>query len=75
VYGCDGAWLAVAARAHDLLSTGRLDYGAWLRPPRYRVLGVDADTCPCNRSLGRAWPGRGQPHCCARVPMPWDSEE
>ncbi len=50
-----------------------VDYGAALRPPRFRVIRNPntAERCACNRSFGRPWPGRGHPDCRARDPMPW----
>ncbi len=73
VFGCPGALLAVSAAALALLVEARLDYGAGLKPPRYRVLGTPGERCPCNRSFGQPWPGRGQPDCRAATPMPWDA--
>lgn len=75
VYGCPGAVLAVSAAALTLLAEARLDYGAALKPPRYRVLSAPGDRCPCNRSFGRPWPGRGQRDCRAATPMPWDAKQ
>lgn len=72
VFGCPGAVLAVSAAALALLAEARLDYGAALKPPRYRVLATPGERCPCRRSFGKAWPGRGQPDCRAATPMPWD---
>lgn len=72
-FGCPGAVLAVSAAAVPLLDMARLDYGAGLRPPRYRVLGVQHEVCPCRRSFGLPWPGRGQDDCRAATPMPWDA--
>jgi len=73
-FGCEGARLVVSAAALAVLTGARLDYGARLKPPRFRVLN-NANTlvrCPCNRSFGREWPGRGHPDCQAKMPMPWD---
>jgi iron-sulfur cluster assembly accessory protein len=74
-FGCPGAELFVSAAALPLLTGARLDYSGRIKPPRFRVLGNPntPDRCPCNRSFGRAWPGRGQPDCRAAVPMPWDA--
>lgn len=76
-YGCPGAWLVVSTAAERVLAGARLDYGAGLKPPRFRVTGNPNtfERCPCNRSFGSPWPGRGQPQCQARTPMPWDREE
>ncbi|MDQ3457240.1 MAG: hypothetical protein M3513_17665 [Actinomycetota bacterium] len=76
-YGCPGAWLVVSTAAERVLAGARLDYGAGLKPPRFRVTGNPntSERCPCNRSFGSPWPGRGQPQCQARTPMPWDREE
>ena len=65
VCGCPGALLAVSAAALALLAEARLDYGAKLKPPRYRVLGTPGERCPCRRSFGHPWPGPGQPDCRA----------
>jgi iron-sulfur cluster assembly accessory protein len=72
-FGCEGARLVVSPAAMSVLVGARLDYGAALKPPRFRVL-ANPNTplrCPCNRSFGREWPGRGHPHCQSRTPMPW----
>ncbi len=73
-YGCPGAWLVVSAAAEQALRGARLDYGVALKPPRFRVTGNPntPERCPCNRSFGAPWPGRGQQACQARAPMPWD---
>jgi iron-sulfur cluster assembly accessory protein len=74
VYGCDGAWLVVSRLALPILDGARLDYGARLKPPRFRVV-ANPNTplrCPCNRSFGQQWPGPGHPDCQARTPMPWN---
>ena len=73
-FGCEGARLVVSAAALTVLTGARLDYGGRLKPPRFRVLN-NANTplrCPCNRSFGGEWPGRGHPDCQSRTPMPWD---
>jgi iron-sulfur cluster assembly accessory protein len=73
-YGCEGARLVVSAKALAVLKGARLDYGSRLKPPRFRVMN-NANTplrCPCNRSFGREWPGRGHPDCQAYTPMRWD---
>ena len=74
VFGCPGAVLAVSTAALSVLTAARLDYNAQLKPPRFRVLRNPntPDRCPCNRSFGRDWPGRGQPDCRAKCAMPWD---
>jgi Fe-S cluster assembly iron-binding protein IscA len=75
LFGCPGAVLAVSAATYPLLVESRLDYGARLKPPRYRVLSTPGELCPCRRSFGRPWPGRGQPDCRAATAMPWDVAE
>ena len=73
-YGCSGAELFVSAAACAALTGATLDYSSSIKPPRFRVL-KNPNTprrCPCNRSFGRDWPGRGQPGCAARTPMPWE---
>ncbi|HZB51606.1 MAG TPA: iron-sulfur cluster assembly accessory protein [Mycobacteriales bacterium] len=74
VYGCEGAWLVVSADARPVLDGAVVDYGAALKPPRFRVVRNPntVERCACNRSFGRPWPGRGHPDCRARDPMPWD---
>lgn len=74
-FGCPGAVLAVSRTALPLLAGARLDYAAGLSPPRFRVLRNPntPERCPCNRSFGAEWPGRGQPDCRATTPMPWDA--
>lgn len=75
-YGCPGAWLVVSGVAGPVLEGATLDYGARLRPPRFRILGnpnLD-QVCPCRRSFGEPWPGPRQPTCAAYQPMPWDRE-
>ena len=74
-FGCPGAVLAVSPAALPLLTGARLDYSARIKPPRFRVLGNPntPDRCPCNRSFGAEWPGRGHPDCRATTPMPWDT--
>lgn len=75
VFGCTGAVLAVSAVAARALTGARGYYGARLHPPRFRVTGNPNTPmrCPCNRSFGRQWPGRGHPGCQATTPMPWDT--
>lgn len=74
-FGCPGAVLAVSAPALLLLTGARLDYSARVKPSRFRVLANPntPDRCPCNRSFGSEWPGRGQPDCRAATPMPWEA--
>jgi iron-sulfur cluster assembly accessory protein len=74
VFGCPGAALALSPVALATMTGARLDYGARLKPPRFRVL-ANPNTplrCPCSRSFGAEWPGSGQPDCQSYVPMPWD---
>lgn len=73
-YGCPGAWLLVGPGAAAVLAGSTLDYGARLKPPRFRVLHNPnpAHVCACRRSFGRPWPGPGQPDCRSYQPMPWD---
>lgn len=73
-FGCPGAELAVGAEALPVLAGAQLDYRASVKPARFRVLRNPntPERCPCNRSFGRAWPGRGQPDCRATRLMPWD---
>lgn len=74
-YGCAGAELFVSDAAGDVLTGATLDYSAAIKPPRFRVV-RNPNTparCPCNRSFGHDWPGKGQPGCMARRPMPWNA--
>lgn len=73
-YGCPGAWLLVTERASAVMEGATLDYGATLKPPRFRVTcnpNVE-EVCACRRSFGEPWPGPGQPECRSYLPMPWD---
>lgn len=36
-YGCSGAWLVVSEPAGSVLAGATLDYGANLKPPRFRI--------------------------------------
>jgi iron-sulfur cluster assembly accessory protein len=74
VFGCPGATLVLSPVALATLTGAKLDYGAALKPPRFRVTGNPntPKRCPCNRSFGAQWPGRGQPDCQSELPMPWD---
>lgn len=74
-YGCPGAELFVSDAARAVLVGATLDYSPTVKPARFRVL-KNPNTpkrCPCNRSFGRDWPGKGQPACAARTPMPWET--
>ncbi len=75
-YGCPGAELYVSAAAGAVLAGATLDYSDRIKPPRFRVIRNPntPERCPCNRSFGHAWPGRGQPGCRSRCSMPWDVE-
>ena len=75
-YGCPGAWLFVSPTAAPILKDAVLDYGAALKPPRFRIPrnpNVD-NVCACRRSFGDPWPGPRQPACRSYMPMPWDTE-
>lgn len=74
VFGCPGAVLAVSPIAVVTLAGAKLDYGAALKPRRFRVLSNPNTPlrCPCRRSFGAQWPGKGHPDCQAYQPMPWD---
>ena len=75
-FGCPGAWLVVTPDALEVMTGARLDYGASLRPPRFRVTRNPntEHVCACRRSFGREWPGPGQPTCWAYRPMEWDDD-
>lgn len=75
-YGCPGGWLVVTEQASSVLTGAILDYGARLKPPRFRITrnpNVE-HVCACRRSFGREWPGPGQPTCRSYLPMPWDHD-
>lgn len=57
-----------------ILYGARLDYGAQLKPPRFRILRNQNTPvrCPCGRSFGHPFPGKCTPWCEAYRPMPWD---
>lgn len=75
-YGCDGAWLLVSERAGSVLTGATIDHRGRARPPRFSVLRNPntSEVCPCRRSFGSPWPGRGCPDCRSYLPMPWDDE-
>ena len=75
-YGCPGAWLFVTEAAAAVLTGARLDYGANLKPARFRITRNPnvADVCACRRSFGQPWPGPRQPTCRSYLPMPWDTD-
>jgi iron-sulfur cluster assembly accessory protein len=72
--GCVGAELFVSDAARVVLTGATLDYSATIKPARFRVMrNPNTPTrCPCNRSFGRDWPGKAQPGCMAKSPMPWN---
>lgn len=74
-YGCPGAWLVVSEAAGEVLAGARLDYGARLKPARFRVTHNPSTphVCACRRSFGHPWPGPGQPTCWSYRPMDWDT--
>ena len=74
-FGCPGTVLGVSESALPVLTGARLDYSPRVKPARFRVIGNPntPQRCPCNRSFGQQWPGRGQPDCRAAAPMPWDT--
>ncbi|HEV2472776.1 MAG TPA: hypothetical protein VGS41_08940, partial [Chthonomonadales bacterium] len=58
------------------MTGAKLDYGVALKPSRFRIP-ANPNTplrCPCNRSFGAEWPGRGQPDCQSQLPMPGTDE-
>ncbi|GAB3537081.1 iron-sulfur cluster assembly accessory protein [Arthrobacter tecti] len=72
-YGCPGVELFVSESALAVLTGATVDYSGRIKPRRFRVL-RNPNTprrCRCNRSFGRDWPGKGQPECRAKCPMPW----
>lgn len=75
-YGCEGAWLEVSPEAARVLPGARLDYGATLKPARFRVLANPntANVCACRRSFGAPWPGPGSADCRSYQPMSWDDD-
>lgn len=75
-YGCAGAWLYVSPQAAEVMEGATLDHRARTRPPRFSVLRNPntPELCPCRRSFGQPWPGRGEHRCRSYLPMPWDDE-
>ena len=67
--------LRLSPAAALILTGARLDYGARLKPPRFRVLANPntPERCACNRSFGSPFPGKVTPQCRAYEPMPWDA--
>ncbi|GAA5513487.1 iron-sulfur cluster insertion protein ErpA [Deinococcus carri] len=69
--------LALSPEVARVLTGARLDYGARLKPPRFRVLAHPntPHRCACNRSFGVPFPGRVTPECRAYQPMLWNLPE
>lgn len=67
------AALALSPRAAAAVLGSVLDYGAGLRPPRFRILRNPNTSlrCPCGRSFGQPYPGKSGPDCKAYEPMAW----
>lgn len=62
--------LALSPEAAAAVRGAVIDYGAALKPPRFRVL-RNPNTplkCPCSRSFGSPWPGRCTAACEAYRP-------
>lgn len=73
LHSIEGIVLALSPAAAEVLAGARLDYGARLSPPRFRVT-ANPNTphrCACNRSFGAPFPGKATPQCRAYDPMPW----
>lgn len=68
--------LYLTPEALDMLRGAKLDYGAGLHPPRFRVLNNPNTPlrCGCNRSFGRPFPGKCTQQCQAYCPMPWHKD-
>lgn len=67
------AELALSPQAAPIVAESVLDFGANLKPPRFRLL-RNPNTplrCPCGRSFGQPYPGRPTACCQAYRPMPW----
>lgn len=75
-FSFDGVQIVLSHEALEVLHSATIDFSSRIRPPRFRVLRNPntPDTCPCRRSFGAPWPGRGQATCRSYSPMPWDLE-
>jgi Fe-S cluster assembly iron-binding protein IscA len=63
--------LSLSPEAAVVVAGSLLDWGANLKPPRFRVL-RNSNTpvrCPCGRSFGLPYPGRPGPECRAYQPI------
>ena len=71
-----GVVVALSVKAAPILHNAKLDYGARLKPPRFRILKNPntPERCACNRSFGKPFPGKTTPYCQAYEPMPWDRQ-
>ncbi|MDB4894354.1 MAG: HesB/YadR/YfhF family protein, partial [Firmicutes bacterium] len=71
-----GASVYLQPEAAAILTGATLDYGARLKPPRFRVLRSPntPEKCPCGRSFGAPFPGRPTLHCQAYRPIYWDQD-
>lgn len=72
----DDLFIHLTPEALAVLRGAKLDYGARLNPPRFRVLNNPntPQRCACSRSFGRPFPGKTTPRCRAYCPMPWHGE-
>jgi iron-sulfur cluster assembly accessory protein len=73
VLAVGAAELALSPQAAPIVAESVLDFGANLKPPRFRLLrNPNAPLrCPCGRSFGQPYPGRPTARCQAYWPMPW----
>lgn len=65
--------LSLEPAAYAIVRGSLLDYGAGLKPPRFRIL-RNSNTplrCPCGRSFWQPYPGRPTAQCQAYQPMEW----
>lgn len=76
IFTDDNIILSLSAAAGTVLAGAKLDYGARLNPPRFRVLNNPNTPlrCACNRSFGRPFPGKCTPDCRAYCLLPWHKE-
>lgn len=74
-FAIDDFVIRLSPEAVLILEGAHLDYGARIKPPRFRVLRNPntPERCACNRSFGKPFPGKATPQCRAYEPMPWNA--
>lgn len=67
----DGATVYVDPRLASVIEGATLDYGAGLKPPRFRIRNARVThKCACGRSIGSPYLGKSK-QCRAYEPIPW----